>query len=176
MADTATATNPARATRTRRALTTAARFATRYSDPAFTAAFALILAGAVFDTGPAWATEASDTELMVYGLAVYGLNRAFDAVAYTLADFLDPDARDGDAAHGITDLAMQLNDDIRTGADSGEVLENVRSSSFLLPLATALSSLGDARGEDGAPADAHPLYGAASLLTRAAELLHGRPQ
>lgn len=68
-------------------------------------------------------------------------------------------------------MLKELTDDIDNGADSGDVLDAIRSSLLLHQVTVTLDALAAARTEDGARSDARLLHEAVIHTSSAAQVL-----
>lgn len=85
----------------RRYAVRALRRVVQFSDIPFTAAAVAMAIMWAAHAGPAWITGASDWQIMLYGVLIYGANRIVDALAETAIDLIDPDRWDGDIAYEL---------------------------------------------------------------------------
>lgn len=138
-------------TKARRAVTWTLRFVGHSAD----------LIGAVCILAAALKGQARGWELLLLALAVYGGTKAVEYVTFSTAELLDPDARDGDLLQNAELLIREIHEDLKNGADTDEVVTNLRESHLAGALADLVRDLADkhhagasARGVWAPPLDA----------------------
>jgi hypothetical protein len=143
--------------------------ADRLEGTALLAMFAVGIAG-ISHVGPAW-LQASGNELVVFVFAAWGLAKLGDRALYDIADWIDPDARDGDSAFVAAELFKQLAADVRQGAEWDDVRIGLKASQVLPALYGALDDLGDVYAGLGEDDEAEDLRAAAAGIRTASRHL-----
>lgn len=133
-------------------------------------AVAVLTIAATFHAGPAW-TQMDRGTFTVAIFAAWGAAKFSESTLYGAADWIDPDARDGDSAFLVAEVLNGLTDDIRHGADHDDVLIGLQASQVLPALHTVLGALGDAFDEGGESEEAADLYAAGIAVRSAARRL-----
>ncbi|MFE7442384.1 hypothetical protein ACFU7X_18255 [Streptomyces chartreusis] len=103
-------------------------------------------------------------------LALWGAAVLIENVANTAADWIDPDARDGDDLWEIASTIQRLAHDVRLGADYDDVRISVQCSRVLPAVEQLLGALGDMYDEDNEQDEASAAYNAALSVREAARL------
>ncbi len=101
--------------------------------------------------GPAWIAQATDWQLIGYGVILYGINRLFDGVVEGIADALDPDRFDGDIFFEMSESLRALRTDIENGADTDDVLDSLVASRVIEELISTVRGTSQqfaARGDE----------------------------
>lgn len=101
-------------------------------------------------------------------LAAWGVAQLVESAAYGAADWIDPDARDGDLLWDVVKDLKQLAADVRQGADYDDVRLGVQASKLLPAVEQLLGAIGDMYDEDGEDDEASALYVAAVTVREAA--------
>lgn len=141
----------------------------RIDNVAITAAFA-VAATSLFDFGPAF-MQLGDTGLMVAIVALWGAAKLVGEMAADVADWIDPDATDGDTLWMAAELFKQLGFDVQNGADKDDVLAALQATRVLPALSSTLKDLQAAYQADGEQDEADDLSTAARQIQYAAEAL-----
>jgi hypothetical protein len=135
-----------------------------------TAAVVLWMANDVIEFASAL-SKVTAGEAILLILAVAGTATLIETIAYGTADWIDPDARDGDALWDVVKELKQLTADVRQGADYDDIMLGVQASKVLPAMSLLLGALGDAYEEDGEREEARALYEAGISLRYAAREL-----
>ncbi|MFI6658099.1 hypothetical protein ACIBL8_21550 [Streptomyces sp. NPDC050523] len=101
------------------------------SDALFTSGLVALAVLWFAHAGPAWIVQATEWQIIGYGVILYGLNRLFDGTLEGIADALDPDRFDGDVLFEMTESLRQLRADMENGADTDDVLDSLVGSSVI---------------------------------------------
>ncbi|POX58871.1 hypothetical protein C3492_35665 [Streptomyces sp. Ru62] len=101
-------------------------------------------------------------------LATWGTALLIKAFAYDVADWIDPDARDGDDLWKIAKDIKQIARDVRTGASYDDVRLNVQCSKVLPAVEQLLGAIGDSYDDNGEEDEASAAYNAALSVREAA--------
>ncbi|MEU0390473.1 hypothetical protein [Streptomyces chartreusis] len=135
----------------RRFVTRTLRRIADVSDVFFTSGL-LALAGMWFaHAGPAWIAQATDWQMIGYGVILYGTNRLLEDTVESIADLLDPDRFDGDIFFEMTESLRQLRADIENGADTDDVLDSLVASCVIEELSGTVRGISQqfaARGDE----------------------------
>ncbi|MEV5774266.1 hypothetical protein AB0L49_23900 [Streptomyces antimycoticus] len=107
-------------------------------------------------------------------LAVWGAARLIESFAYDLAEWIDPDSRDGDDLWDATTAFRDNAEDITNGADYDDIRLTLQTSQVLPALHGLAAQLRNAYAQDGEMEEASALSDTAALLRAAAESLGHR--
>ncbi|MDX2698938.1 hypothetical protein [Streptomyces ipomoeae] len=102
-------------------------------------------------------------------LATWGVARLIEGFAYDVADWIDPDARDGDDLFSAATLLQGNVDDLRQGADYDDIRLGLQASNVLPVLYVLTTSLRNEYANDGEMEEASALSDTAALVRAAAE-------
>ncbi|SFD74372.1 hypothetical protein [Streptomyces aidingensis] len=159
------------APRTRRTVTRVLRIAARTTAPI---AAAVMIAALLDIVAPAASplTLTSRDQMMLTALAAYGAHFAGRAYLTSAADWIDPDAHDGDRdADLAADALVRIAEDLRAGADPDHVAAALREYQVLPAAAAVLTQLSDRYRHDGRTELAYAALEAADRTGQAAAML-----
>ncbi|MEH0589826.1 hypothetical protein QA942_39675 [Streptomyces sp. B21-106] len=108
-------------------------------------------------------------------LATWGAARLIEAAAYDVADWIDPDSRDGGDLWDATTAFRDSVEDITNGADYDDIRLALQASLALPALHELTVQLRNAYAQDGEMEEASALSDTAALVRAAAESMghHG---
>ncbi|MFF7764250.1 hypothetical protein [Streptomyces griseorubiginosus] len=142
------ATEPRNVT-VRRFITRTLRRIVDNSDTLFTSGLVALTVLWFAHAGPAWIAQATEWQIIGYGVMIYGLNRLFDGTLEAIADVLDPDRFDGDVLFEMAESLRQLRADMTNGADTYDVLDSMVGSSVIEELSDTVRGISQHVAADG---------------------------
>lgn len=107
-------------------------------------------------------------------LAAWGTARLIEAAAYDVADWIDPDSRDGDDLWDVTTALRANAEDITNGANYDDIRLALQTSEVLPALHGLTVLLRSAYAQDGEMEEAAALSDTAALVRAAAESMGHR--